>query len=574
MNKSDFFIVLILLILMGIWMYINPRYISPPSVINEETKNKIINNSNPSEISSDSNLEFKNASELNIPERIFNIENNFLKLEISSIDGGIKSSTLLKYKSSDSKNSKPIILNFNNWHALSVSNSKFEEFDGFEFKKVNSNQLKLTKSINNNVKFERTILLNEDYLVSIQDKYINQSDYLQEIPSYTIFSGLMSNPSDTHKMIGESILGVDTFSPEDGIFYWGRPNYINKKIFTKNNNSSFINTVPIEMKNKQIDWVCAKNKFFAQIIRPKNFSSSMRILCNRDDNKEPISLAAGIDIQSKNLKPNDQLVFDYDYFIGPREYYTLKKYNQSYEKIREFETIGFWSGWNFIMEPIRIGLNSSLININKFVPGGYGVAIIILTILIRLIFHPLHKKSTDSMKKMQEIQPLIKSLQDKYKNDPKKLQQETMMLYKEKKVNPMGGCLPMFIQIPIFIALYTILRGAIELRYVDFLWINDLSAPENLFAGKIPIPFNSNDALNILPILMAGSMILQQKMTSAAAAITPEQKQQQQIMMFMMPIMMLFFFYDMPSGLVLYWTVSNLLMIGQTGLKNLVKRKA
>ena len=132
----------------------------------------------------------------------------------------------------------------------------------------------------------------------------------------------------------------------------------------------------------------------------------------------------------------------------------------------------------------------------------------------------------------------------------------------------------MFIQIPIFIALYTILRGAIELRYVDFLWINDLSAPENLFAGKIPIPFNSNDALNILPILMAGSMILQQKMTSAAAAITPEQKQQQQIMMFMMPIMMLFFFYDMPSGLVLYWTVSNLLMIGQTGLKNLVKRKA
>ena len=245
----------------------------------------------------------------------------------------------------------------------------------------------------------------------------------------------------------------------------------------------------------------------------------------------------------------------------------LKKYNQSYEKIREFETIGFWSGWNFIMEPIRIGLNSSLININKFVPGGYGVAIIILTILIRLIFHPLHKKSTDSMKKMQEIQPLIKSLQDKYKNDPKKLQQETMMLYKEKKVNPMGGCLPMFIQIPIFIALYTILRGAIELRYVDFLWINDLSAPENLFAGKIPIPFNSNDALNILPILMAGSMILQQKMTSAATAITPEQKQQQQIMMFMMPIMMLFFFYDMPSGLVLYWTVSNLLMIGQTGLK-------
>ena len=574
MNKSDFFIVFILLILMGVWMYINPRYISPPPVIDKESKNEIIQNSVSSENVPNLNAYSQNISKLNIPEKIFKIENNFIKLEFSSLDGGIKSSTLYKYKSSDIKNSEPIVLNFTDWHALSLSNLKFENFNEFEFKKINSNQLKLTKSINDDLKFERTIILNEDYLINVQDKYINQSNYLIEIPAHTIFSGLMSNPKDTHQMIGESILGVDTFSPEDGIFYWGKPNYINKKIFTKNNNSNFINTVPSEMKNKQIDWISAKNKFFAQIIRPKNFSSCMRIVCNRDDNKELISLAAGMDIQPKNLKPKNQLIFDYDYFVGPREFYTLKKYNQSYEKIREFETIGFWSGWNFIMEPIRIGLNLSMININKFIPGGYGIAIIILTILIRLIFHPLHKKSTDSMKKMQEIQPLIKSLQDKYKNDPKKLQQETMILYKEKKVNPMGGCLPMFIQIPIFIALYTILRGAIELRYVDFLWINDLSAPENLFAGKIPIPFNSNDALNILPILMAGSMILQQKMTSAAAAITPEQKQQQQIMMFMMPIMMLFFFYDMPSGLVLYWTVSNLLMIGQTGLKNLIKRKA
>jgi len=574
MNKSDFFIVFILLILMGVWMYINPRYISPPPVIDKESKNEIIQNSVSSENVPNLNAYSQNISKLNIPEKIFKIENNFIKLEFSSLDGGIKSSTLYKYKSSDIKNSEPIVLNFTDWHALSLSNLKFENFNEFEFKKINSNQLKLTKSINDDLKFERTIILNEDYLINVQDKYINQSNYLIEIPAHTIFSGLMSNPKDTHQMIGESILGVDTFSPEDGIFYWGKPNYINKKIFTKNNNSNFINTVPSEMKNKQIDWISAKNKFFAQIIRPKNFSSCMRIVCNRDDNKELISLAAGMDIQPKNLKSKNQLIFDYDYFVGPREFYTLKKYNQSYEKIREFETIGFWSGWNFIMEPIRIGLNLSMININKFIPGGYGIAIIILTILIRLIFHPLHKKSTDSMKKMQEIQPLIKSLQDKYKNDPKKLQQETMILYKEKKVNPMGGCLPMFIQIPIFIALYTILRGAIELRYVDFLWINDLSAPENLFAGKIPIPFNSNDALNILPILMAGSMILQQKMTSAAAAITPEQKQQQQIMMFMMPIMMLFFFYDMPSGLVLYWTVSNLLMIGQTGLKNLIKRKA
>ena len=573
MNKSDFFIVFILLVLMGVWMYLSPRYISPPSPPVETTKNELIKTPEFSQKDVDLTPDILNQANLNVSEKIVSLDNDFIKLDISTINGSVKSSTLLKYKSSDSNESSPIAFDFENLPALSLSNTKFKNLTDFEIKKLNTRQIKLSKIINNNLKLERFITLGDNYLISIKDIYFNLSDYLQELPAFTIYSGLMTNPEDAHQMIGESILGVDSYSAEEGIFYWGKPNYINKKIFTKNNDSTFINTVPKDMINRQVDWICAKNKFFAQIIHPKNFSSSMRIICNRDDKKEITSLAAGLDVSSKNLQGNDQVTFNYDYFIGPREFYTLKEYSQSYEKIREFETIGFWSGWNFIMEPIRIGLNSSLININKFVPGGYGIAIIILTIIIRLIFHPLHKKSTDSMKKMQEIQPLIKSLQEKYKSDPKKLQQETMILYKEKKVNPMGGCLPMFIQIPIFIALYTILRGAIELRYVDFLWINDLSAPENLLAGKIPIPFNSNDALNILPILMAASMVLQQKMTSSATAITPEQKQQQQMMMFMMPIMMLFFFYDMPSGLVLYWTVSNLLMIGQTGLKTLIKRK-
>ena len=574
MNKSDFFIVFILLILMGVWMYLSPRYISPPPPPAETTQNELLITPEYSQKDSDITSDILNTTNLDFSEKIVKLENDFIKLDVSSINGSIKASTLLQYNSSDSDEFSPIIFNFENLPALSLANTKYKNLTDFDINKINSKQISFSKIIDNNLKLERRITLGDNYLINIKDIYTNQSDYLQELPAFTIYSGIMKNPEDTHQMIGESILGVDSYTPEDGIFYWGKPNYINKKIFTKKNNSNFINTIPKDMINKQVDWVCAKNKFFAQIIHPKNFPASMRIVCNRNDKKELTSIAAGIDVSSRNLQANDQLILEYDYFIGPREFYTLKDYKQSYEKIREFETIGFWSGWNFIMEPIRIGLNSSLINIDKFIPGGYGIAIIILTIIIRLIFHPLHKKSTDSMKKMQEIQPLIKSLQEKYKSDPKKLQQETMILYKEKKVNPMGGCLPMFIQIPIFIALYTILRGAIELRYVDFLWINDLSAPENLFAGKIPIPFNSNDALNILPILMAVSMVLQQKMTSSAAAITPEQKQQQQIMMFMMPVMMLFFFYDMPSGLVLYWTVSNLLMIGQTGLKTLIKRKA
>ena len=128
----------------------------------------------------------------------------------------------------------------------------------------------------------------------------------------------------------------------------------------------------------------------------------------------------------------------------------------------------------------------------------------------------------------------------------------------------MGGCLPMFIQIPVFIALFRVLRSSIELRYSGFLWINDLSEPENLLAGMIPIV----GSLNLLPLIMAGTMMWQQKLTTGSGpAATPEQKQQQKMMAVMMPIMMLFFFYKMPSGLVLYWTTSQVIMIAQLLIK-------
>ena len=574
MNKSDFSILIILVLLMGVWIYVNPRYISPPNEIipNEKSISEISDKNNSFELQK-SNLIEKEK----IPEKNITLKNDDIEIVVSSKGGGILSSTLNNYKSNDNQNSSLLKLDFNNLPALTYSDNILLNRDtDFKIDNIgfNSKKVVVTKKINNFINFERTIVLGEDYLLSVQDKFTNISDNLQELPNRTIHTGFMSNPKNTHKMIGESILGVDSYSSNEGIEYWGKPNNINKKVFPKKNPPKFINTVPKDMENELVEWVSTKNKFFVQILHPIECATTMRILCYRNDDKEPTSISSGLNFKTSNIKPNESIFYNYNYYVGPRDYYILKKYDQYYEKTREFETTGFWSGWNIIMEPIRIGLNWSLIQLNKVIPGGYGIAIILLTILIRILFHPLHKKSTDSMKKMQEIQPEIKSLQQKYQKDPKRLQQETMILYKNKKVNPMGGCLPMFIQIPIFIALYTILRGAIELRFVDFLWINDLSGPENLFAGKIPIPFNSNDALNILPILMAASMIFQQKMTSAATAITPEQKQQQKMMMVMMPLMMLFFFYDMPSGLVLYWTVSNLLMIGMTGFKNLKNKPA
>ena len=156
---------------------------------------------------------------------------------------------------------------------------------------------------------------------------------------------------------------------------------------------------------------------------------------------------------------------------------------------------------------------------------------------------------------------MVNALRAKYKDNPQRQQQEIMALYKEQKVNPLGGCLPTVVQIPVFIALFVVLRSAIELRFAPFLWIKDLSQPENLLAGVLPVP------LNILPIFMAATMAWQQKLTPSAG-----DPQQQKMMMFM-PLMMLFLFYQFAAGLVLYWSTNQCLMIAQQ-LLNQRKRRA
>ncbi len=182
------------------------------------------------------------------------------------------------------------------------------------------------------------------------------------------------------------------------------------------------------------------------------------------------------------------------------------------------------------------------------ISGNYGVAIILLTVVIKALFYPLTNKSFKSMKDMQKIQPQMKILQERYKNDKQKLNQELIRMYKENKVNPVGGCLPMVFQIPVFFALYRLLMVSIELRKAPFFWwIKDLS---------------EMDPYYISPILMGISMFIQQKVSPAPADPT------QAKMMMIMPIVFTFFFLNFPTGLVIYWLVNNILSIAQQYLIN------
>jgi len=185
----------------------------------------------------------------------------------------------------------------------------------------------------------------------------------------------------------------------------------------------------------------------------------------------------------------------------------------------------------------------------------------LITIIIRVLFWPLMAKSTRSMKRMQALQPQIKALQAKYKDDPMKLQRKTMELWKEHKVNPMSGCLPMLIQTPVFIGFYTMLRTAIELRGARFLWVRDLSKPDTLF--MIP---GTNFPFNLLPLLMGGAMLWQSHLTPPSPGMDPSQAK----IMRYLPLIFLVILYNYSAGLALYWTVNNLLTILQTKLtKNL-----
>jgi YidC/Oxa1 family membrane protein insertase len=231
-------------------------------------------------------------------------------------------------------------------------------------------------------------------------------------------------------------------------------------------------------------------------------------------------------------------------FFGPKQTEVLKLLEINAQKIIDF-------GWfDIIAKPLIWALNM----MNK-VTHNYGIDIIILTILIKIIFYPLTVKSSTSMKKMQKLQPIIVKLKEKYKDDKAKLNQEMMGIYKREGVNPMGGCLPMVIQIPVFFALYKALSGAIELRHAHFLWwMNDLSAPEDLFTFHVAgyaLP------IRILPLIMGVTQVIQQKMTPTTA--DPMQEK----IMLLMPIVFTFLFWSFPSGLVLYWLINNVISIAQ-----------
>lgn len=306
-------------------------------------------------------------------------------------------------------------------------------------------------------------------------------------------------------------------------------------------------------------WGAVHNQFFTVIAAPA--SNALHLVARRVDLpppgatelaefpkavRRPFGYQAALVYPPATLAPGAALERQVDLFAGPKEYNTLATLPKQEDLAMNF---GKFFGW--FAKVLLLSMN--------FLHGtfglAYGLAIIVITVIIKLLFWPLTRASTRSMKRMQALQPQMKALQEKYKDDPKRMNVKLMEFMKENKVSPLGGCLPMVIQIPVFIGFYQMLQNSIELRGASFLWACDLSQPDTvaILAG-FPI--------NPLPLIMGATQLWQARLTPPSPGMDPVQAK----MMQYMPLMFIFILYNFSSGLALYWTVQNLLSILQMKL--------
>lgn len=305
----------------------------------------------------------------------------------------------------------------------------------------------------------------------------------------------------------------------------------------------------IKRKSGNIDYAGVMSRYFLLIMMPQQFTSKEMVFDNRADT----GFRTGMVVDMGELAPGAEAVKSFRVYLGEKDKELLRGVDEKIVSASDVSTL---------IEPIRYFVIWCLKWINKLF-NNLGWSLVVFSILTKIVFMPLTKKSTDSMKKMQELAPEVKKLQVKYKDKPDVLQKETMKLYKDNKVNPMGGCIPLLLQMPFFFALYSALINSIDLWNAPFmLWMKDLSMPDTVatIAG-----FD----INILPLLMTVSTLIQQKQTMVDTG-----NQQQKMMMYMMPVIMLFIFWTMPSGLVLYWFLQNLYQILNQVIVNKIGKKA
>ena len=390
--------------------------------------------------------------------------------------------------------------------------------------------LTLTSPILNGLQLIKFFEVTPDsYIVNYRVQLINRSNETQTLEVLYFFG---------EQRLSDSSGGMQQVAHEGPVFY-----------FDESLQTETTENIEGELPVTQMKWLGVEDQYFISAALPmtpirNGLFRAGAYLSDPQANvlgERLLSPYFGVALPSTNLQPNLLVESEFNLYYGPKEDEELLKFGHNLVVSHDM-TLEVLAGP--LLDLLRL--------IYGYV-GNYGVAIIILTIIVRLLLFPLTFKGMKSMKRMQQLSPRMKKLQAKYKNNKEKLNKEMMALYRKNRVNPLGGCLPMLLQIPVFFALYSSLSSAVELRHAPFMfWISDLSQP---------------DGLGITPLLMGASMYFQQKLTPQTAMMDPTQAKVMQ----MLPFIFTIFTFTFPSGLTLYWVTSNVLSIAQQQIINRIK---
>lgn len=483
------------------------------------------------------------AAAQSVPEQTHNLTGGTVTYTFSNRGGGIQIATL--------KHKGEIVLNKHGKEPIGAFRKEAKSLDDtpYVMSDATANSVTFTGTTKDGIQVKKTYRLTEgekadEHLLSLSVTLTNTGTAAFRSEQYYLYAGAAASlrPDDIQH---PSFFWNDSGNADHKDTSWFGAGWISK------------NPTEFSQKFDNLRWGGVMSRFYAHILstkegvenQPGQLWSSRFLVDHSNDEFKDLTAAqqdyaveGALGLPPVELSPGASKTLEYEIYLGPKEYHRLR----DIERQRRF--VMFYGMFSAIS---RTFIN--LLNWLHSTIGSWGVAIILLTIIVRLFLWPFHAKSQRAMKRMGKLAPLMKELQEKYKDDQQRQSQEMMKLYKDYGVNPLGGCVPMLFQIPIFFGFFSMLGSAAELRGEPFLWVKDLSLPDTI-THLFGFPINP------LPVVMGITMFLQMKLTPQPATVD---KMQQRIFMFM-PFMFLFFCYSYASALALYWTTQNLFSILQS----------
>jgi len=579
MDRKAIIILVVSFALLMCWMLLWNR-IYPPLPILPET-NRLANATNQTTASTNMSAAAATSSgvstsvpttgrfvESEEPEKLLTIENDSVRLSFSPHGGGLKLVELKNYPESVACRSRNGF-STNKFATLNTKapvpafafvGSEALQGDGDFYLTKTDGGVRAEKTLPSGTRLVKEFRLGTNYLLSVIVRLENPTAHPLQLPAQELVIGTATplGPGDNGaQMAMELYDGVKQQSVSEPWF----ANYsFGCPFFPATPRTNFV------VSSSNVVWAAVYNRFFTIIVAPPTNKPPQEIIV-RHVKLPPLSpeelatVSKAITNQfgfqtafvysELTLAPNQALERRFDVFAGPKEYKTLDRLAAQFGNNMDL-VMGFGGFFGFFARLLLLSMNGL-----HALGLSYALTIIVITVIIKVLFWPLTQMSTRSMKRMQALQPQVKAIQEKYKDDSQKMNQKMMELWKQNKVNPAAGCLPMLIQLPIFFGFYRMLQSAIELRGASFLWACDLSQADTVWV----IP-GLNFPLNPLPLIMGATQLWQMRLTPPSPGVDPVQQK----MMQYMPLIFLFILYNFSSGLTLYWTVQNLLTIAQMKL--------